>query len=356
MVERLLAQSESVRRDGYSLLHLANRELKTRPDIPIQQQLWAFRHGYLSSSVPLYGLREDNRHEYLSQWESERARRINGELAIVHENKLLFYYVLWPPFPDSLPNLYGYLQDKRFDKIPFATNSYDSLLDCLDTVGKLVVKPVDGALGDDVHVIERTDESYLIDGRAVEEIGVNRLARRSSGHIVTEFVQQADYANEIFPDASNSIRIMTMIDPDTREPFIGALDHRFGTHGSAPVDNTAKGGLSAGVDLETGRLEAAIKPPTGETLDRFDTHPETGIPITGVEIPSWQEICDRILEMASYVAPMTPYVGWDVLVTGDDGSIVVLEANSFPDVPLQTHEPLLADERVRRFYEYHNVV
>ena len=78
--------------------------------------------------------------------------------------------------------------------------------------------------------------------------------------------------------------------------------------------------------------------------------------IEGVHIPQWDRICDNILEIAEYVAPLTPYVGWDVLVTDHDGSIAVVEGNSYPDVPLQTHEPLLADDRVRRFYESYDVV
>jgi len=35
----------------------------------------------------------------------------------------------------------------------------------------------------------------------------------------------------------------------------------------------------------------------------------------------------------------------------------VIEGNAFSDTDLlQTHEPLLADDRVRRFFEHHGVV
>jgi hypothetical protein len=60
--------------------------------------------------------------------------------------------------------------------------------------------------------------------------------------------------------------------------------------------------------------------------------------------------------MAGYVAPLTPYIGWDVVVTDTHGSFRVVEGNSSPDVINQTHEPLLADERVVRFYEHHGVI
>ncbi|WP_436935602.1 hypothetical protein [Halovenus marina] len=60
--------------------------------------------------------------------------------------------------------------------------------------------------------------------------------------------------------------------------------------------------------------------------------------------------------MAEYVALLTPYIGWDVVVADTDGSFQVVEANSSPDVINQTHEPLLTDDRVVRFYEYHDVL
>ncbi len=355
-IKKSIAVSQKVRRNGYSVIHLVNRELKTNPNIPLKQKLWAYRHGYVSSAVPLYGLTPDNRHEYLSEWQSERARQINGEEALIHENKRLFYYVLWPPFSDSLPALYGYLDDGRFLGTPFSPDAYESLLDCIDRVGTVVLKPVGGALGTGVYVVERTDSGYRVNGETERGAQIKHLPQGSEDYIVTEFIEQAGYAAEIYPRAANTIRIMTMVDPDTQEPFIGALGHRFGTDESAPVDNTAQGGLTAGVDLETGRIETAVKPPKNDTLDRYDVHPGTGAAIADVEIPGWERVCDRILEMAAYLAPTTPYIGWDVLVTDDDGSIAILEANSYPDVPLQTHDPLLADERTRRFYEHYDVV
>ena len=345
-----------VQTTGSRVLRLANRELKSTVDIPLKRKLWAYRHGYVSSSVPLYDLSEENRHDYLSEWERERAREINGELALVHENKLLFHYVLQPVFPDELPTLYGYLHDGQFHSSPLSSVEYDSLQDFVDRHGALIAKPADGALGSGVRVVEQTGDGYRIDGQQSDPAKIGALVRQNDRYVVTEFCEQADYAAEIFPGAPNTIRIMTMVDPDAREPFIGALDHRFGTEKSVPVDNTAQGGLSAGVDLDTGELTEAVDLPKGRTVDRYRSHPETGASIEGVKIPGWQRIHDRLLEMAAYLAPVTPYIGWDVLVTNDDGAFVVVEANSYPDVPLQTHEPLLGDERIRRFYEYHDVV
>ena len=62
-------------------------------------------------------------------------------------------------------------------------------------------------------------------------------------------------------------------------------------------------------------------------------------------------IRDRVLEVAN-ARPFVPYVGWDVVVTGDDGEFSIIEGNSYPGLKsIQVHGPLLTDDRVERFYE-----
>ena len=52
---------------------------------------------------------------------------------------------------------------------------------------------------------------------------------------------------------------------------------------------------------------------------------------------------------------MAPAIAWDLVVTRDGCS--VLEGNGPPDVFVwEVHTPLLADPRVRRFYEDHGVI
>jgi len=147
-----------------------------------------------------------------------------------------------------------------------------------------------------------------------------------------------------------------MIDPATGEPFVATASHRFGTAASTPVDNAAQGGLSTGIDTETGRLAETLRFAGDDGVAVQRDHPDTGIRIEGTQIPGWPRICAAVREMAGSLAPLTPYIGWDVLVTDADGSFRILEANTAPDVIVQAHEPLLTDDRVRRFYEHHGVL
>jgi hypothetical protein len=84
------------------------------------------------------------------------------------------------------------------------------------------------------------------------------------------------------------------------------------------------------------------------------THPDTGTPIEGAVVSGWPAVRDGIVALATRL-PFLPYVGWDVVVT--DEGYQVIEGNRRPDVNLlQVHRPLLADPRVRRFYERHGVL
>lgn len=343
----------------HSTAQILNREYKNRPEMPLSRSLRLYRHGFLSEAVPQYGLTDENRDRYLSHLQRERAKLINGKrgrMNVVHRSKLLFQYVLWPAFADHLPDVYGYVSDGRMLDTPFA-DGYAGIRACVDDVGTVVAKPVFGETGQGVFVLDRTADGYAVNGRTVSGPELERLADGFDDYVVTAFAEQAEYARSVSPAATNTLRIMTMIDPETAEPFVAAGVHRFGSRRSAPVDNFSKGGFVAAFDPEAGRLGEIAEEHEDKSISYHDRHPETGARVAGVEVPAWEAIEDTLLEMAGYVGPLTPYVGWDVVVTDDDGSIAVIEANGYPTVDLvQIHTPLLADERNRRFYEHHGVV
>jgi hypothetical protein len=354
-----LEERPPVRRALHSTAQIVNREYKNRPDIPITQSLRLYRQGFLSEAVPMYGIDEGNRDQYVSHLQRERTKLINGRngrMNLVTQSKLLFQYVLWPEFAEQLPDVYGYADDGRLVDTPFS-RGYDDLRSCIDHVGRAVAKPVFGETGQNVYVVERTDGGYSVNGTAKSDAEFDRFAADLDDFLVTEFAEQTDYAGSIAPSATNTLRIMTMIDPDTGEPFVAAGVHRFGSERSAPVDNFSKGGVVAAFDPETGRIGRIAEEADDKSIEYYDHHPDTGARVEGVEVPAWSEIRETLLEMAAYVDPMMQYVGWDVVVTDDEGSFTVIEGNGYPTIDLvQIHTPLLADERNRRFYEHHGIV
>ena len=122
---------------------------------------------------------------------------------------------------------------------------------------------------------------------------------------------------------------------------------------SPTLDNWSRGGLSAEVNRDTGRLSSGARwSSSAGDVRWYETHPDTGARIEGVKVPYWPAVRETIVGMVRDF-PFLPRTGWDVVVTGDN-EFVVLEINAHPGIKtLQVHRSQLRDPRVRRFYEHY---
>ncbi|MFC6974010.1 sugar-transfer associated ATP-grasp domain-containing protein [Halomicroarcula sp. GCM10025709] len=345
--------------DGVRSFLRAEARNVRRYDVPWERRLWLYAHGFLSSKAPLWDLREETVDQYLSDVEY---RSVNGlsHYAEGLGNKLLFHLLLAPSHGAVLPTLHGLVREghlldtARFD---WAT-TFDDLHDRIRN-GSIVAKPITGAQGNGVRILDSDDGAVRIDGTPVPDDEL--LSRLPDGQdlLLEEHVSAADYASEVFPQSTNTLRLLTMIDPASGTPFVAAASHRFGTAQSGTTDNWSAGGLSAGVDLDTGQLGAAVTSPAGEGRPgtRLARHPDTGARISGVEVPGWERVKATVRDLAGAYGWLWPHVGWDVVVRTDAGEITVLEGDpQSVDPDQQAHGPLLTDERARRFYEHHGVL
>ena len=346
--------------------------------MPLSRRLWLWRHGFTSRSHALFDVTPATRRDYLSDLQHERANDLGDQWDAVVNNKLAFQFLLGA-FPDRLPDLYGVVHDGRVyrdypgvappphadsettaDVGEAATSDHERpdatagewLAAALDAAGVLVCKPVYGSGGRDVLVCRRTADGYRVNGdRHSRSALVSRVAD-FEGYLVTEYTEQGEYGARLFPDAANTLRVLTLWDPETDAPFVAGVVQRIGTQKSAPVDNWSRGGLSAAV-REDGTLSAGAQwLPDRGVVRWFESHPDSGAQIEGTTVPDWDAIRAGVLDLARTV-PYLPRVGWDVLPTGD-GEFVVFEANAHAATrTVQVHRPLLRDPRVRRFYEHH---
>jgi hypothetical protein len=371
---------------GHLATLLARERRSLGIQMPLSRRLWLWRHGFTSRSHALFDVTPATRRDYLSDLQHERANDIGSQWDAVVNNKLTFQ-LLFGAFPDRLPDLYGVVYGGRvYRDYPGvvapphagdqrASDPVEATADggvggtgavpgddatagewvaaALDAAGTLVCKPVYGSGGRDVLVCRRTADGYHVNGdRHSRSAFVDRVCALDCA-LVTAYVEQADYAARLFPDAANTLRVLTLWDPETDEPFVAGVVQRIGTRRSAPVDNWSRGGLSAAV-REDGTLSAGAQWRSDRGVVRwYESHPDTGAQIEGTAVPDWPEIRSGVLELARTV-PYLPRVGWDVLPTGD-GEFVVFEANAHAATrTVQVHRPLLRDPRVRRFYEHHD--
>ncbi|WP_440769541.1 sugar-transfer associated ATP-grasp domain-containing protein [Natronorubrum sp. DTA28] len=390
------------------LQDLAATERESAASPSIRRRLWLWRRGFLSRSDAVYDLDESTYRDYLNDYRRfVRTKQINGTWSVALSNKLLFHRVM-QPFDDHRMGVYGMIRNGSFHSVDGSDsrrevtdggavvptesegegetdsrgaaerrnagdterqdsnrpdlhssaeprNAAQRVVERLERDDRLVLKWVRGGGGNNVLLCERTDDGYRVNGDRYAEAEFRSLVSDLEEYLVCEYVEQGSFADGLYAETPNTIRIITMYDEERNEPFIAAAIQRIGTAASAPLDNFTQGGLSAEIDLETGELGPGVQPPGDGDLEWHAVHPETKTPVEGAHIPGWSEIRERVLEMAD-ACSFVPYVGWDVIVTGDDGEFSVIEANSYPGLKsIQVHGPLLADNRVRRFYERHGV-
>jgi alpha-L-glutamate ligase-like protein len=91
--------------------------------------------------------------------------------------------------------------------------------------------------------------------------------------------------------------------------------------------NLHQGGIGTGVDLETGITHHAVQ---RNRLVEF--HPDTKLPVVGMEVPHWDEILSMSRRVAEAIG--LGYVGVDIVVDEVEGPLL-LEANARPGLAIQ---------------------
>jgi hypothetical protein len=349
---------------GSSLTHNPLADLKwffeqeadswvTWMDIPPAKRLWYWRHGFTSPTAKLYDIDTYGPDAFVSELQRNKLfASLNGAHRYLIDDKLSQHWML-ADYPETRPEAYGFLDHGHVHGIPGtefeggARPVAEWLPEALRTHEKLVVKHLRGEGGKEVFVYayDGTD-GFQIDGEPVSEADLCAAAAELSGYLVSAFVTQHAYADDLYPHATNTMRFFTLWDDEAGELLVPAAVHRIGTEASRPIDNFSIGGIASWIDLETGTLGPAAQIPLdGGDVPWYSTHPDTGAQIEGVTVPHWQAIRETVERLAlenTYI----PAIGWDILLD-ESGEPVVLEANTGTGFDLiQVHRPLLADERV----------
>lgn len=137
-------------------------------------------------------------------------------------------------------------------------------------------------------------------------------------HILEEKVVQSDAMARFNESSVNTVRLITI---KTREKIeIPYTFMKVGREGSF-IDNGGAGGILVGIDRETGITDT---PGYDEWNICYNTHPDHGSPLTGVQLPDWEQALKMCREMASAVSDVK-YIGWDLAHT--DNGWVLIEGN-----------------------------
>lgn len=340
------------RLEGFSALRAG-----TSAPVPLMARVKAWRHGFSGWTWLLYDLDNNDHRLYIPNKLSGRMANIDGPIArSVLKNKLLFEKTFGAHV--TVPRIHAALERGSLTRLrdDFAPASAEELVQwVVDRSTGVFIKPVDSSEGRGALSLEGRDGRLLVDKKPLEASAAKRLIAAQDGSIVTELVTQGAFGAAVFPDAVNTMRVITMLDPENGEPFVASAIHRFGTSASAPTDNVSRRGIRARVDVDTGVLSIPSASWAYENgrFKKFPVHPETGAQIEGVTVPGWQEVVETLLTLVRRF-PMLVYVGWDA-VMGDDG-VILIEGNHSPNLTQQASGPYLANPRIKRFVEHHGVL
>jgi hypothetical protein len=328
---------------------VARPELRIAARLPARTVLRLLRRGMWPDRQSLYRLDLHAPGQYLSDQQLLMTRWIDGRYAPWLDDKSLFYSVMRDLAP--LPRLFALVRRGRVEwrEGPPARD----LAALVEREGKVIVKPPRKNGGRDVVLLESRAEGLCCNRRPIPAAALQTKLLGAGDLLVTAFVRQGTYASRLFPDTVNTVRLVTMLDPDAGAAFVGSATQRVGCARSFPVDNFHAGGFAVDIDHATGRLGRAFR------IESFkpcyvERHPDSGTVFAEQTVPGWPRLVAQMLELAARF-PMLPYVAWDLAVI--DGGFTILEGNSWTDTRItQPFRPLLADPRVRRFFQYHGIV
>lgn len=173
-------------------------------------------------------------------------------------------------------------------------------------------KLVDGECGLGIFVLVVRNGCFYVNDNLIAESGLIELFVKGV-YLIQEVVRQHDDMKALHPTSLNTLRLVTV--KSLKDGVVHLLPSilRIGT-GDSIVDNTSRGGLAVGIDIERGVLKkyGFYKPEFGL---KTTLHPDSKITFGGYKIPFFEEAKDMALKFHSLINVHS--VGWDVAITPD---------------------------------------
>jgi len=188
-------------------------------------------------------------------------------------------------------------------------------------------KPFGGQMGTGAFSLSIQNKTVFVNNQPTTKENVLKTITNTN-YIIQERVVQHPLMNKLCSTSLNTIRMITLITED-EEIIVVRAGARIGREGNV-VDNTSKGGMMVGIDLNTGRLmkKGFIKPGYGTVVTQ---HPDNGLVFEGFEIPYFKEAVELAKELHSKLYRIHS-VGWDIAITPNGPMFI--EGNSIWEIGL----------------------
>ena len=339
------------------------REFSTLTPMPFFARLDMWRRGFFSAAWYRYEfyLKKNKPSDYVTDYQENLiASKINKKIVSIYVDDKVIFPLFFKSFCPVVEN-FAFINNRKL--VPQSTavvfKSFEDIWHYIKTTGDIVIKPIGGSRGGKVEVFRNTDnpDNVLINGVPKDKDYFRQYASELDFNIVCPMIYQSGYSKRFYPSTTNTIRLLTMIDPETNQAFIAHAVQRIGTKHSFPVDNFAVGGITVNINLEKGELEkGSYIIPTESEKVWYTHHPETNEQIAGTAIPNWEKIKATMLEVANSVS-FLKIIGWDLIVMDNEKGFVLLEGNNGPCFKVhQLHGGFLTNPRIKKFMKHHRVI
>lgn len=307
-----------------------------------------FHGGYLADQYVLYDFDHNDPKEYLSEFDWYRSRYINDPFNFLMNNKIASTEILRPYV--KVPEIFAIKVKHNYSSYDGRVKRTEDMFPLLEQEKAIFVKPISAGKGKGVHIFKLEDGQIFKDKDPISKEEYFHYFDSQEGWFATEMIHQHEYADKLFSRATNTIRLITLKDPDTHEFKIFFAVQRIGTEKTVPIDNGSVGGLVSKIDLETGVLSEAR---SLQSLEVWENHPNSGSPIKGTKIPGWDQMKTDMLALANHF-PYMQFIAWDILLTQE--GICIIEANTSSGVNIIQLWGGQRNGELGRFYRYHHVI
>ncbi len=317
-------------------------------DMSLEQKLWAYRRGFFSSRVHVYGIDENNYKNHMPDFEYYKLHPLNGKYGSWIDDKLSMKYVL-SKFNNYLPKYYFQLEEdetlRLMDCPDHIQPDIEGILQILRSDGGLALKPYSGTFGEGFFRLSYYDSTYYINTQASTLNEIKDLLSNLREYLVMEYIVSHDSIRKIYDVTPNPLRIQ-LIRQNNKEPKITGTFIKFGTSDSGILETLFAGGIRAGIDVNTGNI---FDPYTilNNKIKRIKNHPDTNESME-IQLPHWEKIVGKIYEISDNLPQLT-YIGFDVIITNE--GFKVLEINSLTSIHGISHYyPYFADDYTRAYF------
>lgn len=330
------------------LAHSLEEDWDICKDVPYEKKIWALQRGFLPSRIKLYGLTENNYHDYLSDIDYFYLHPINNHFAIWINDKVTLKYVIPSVFHtlggrefSIMPEYYLYIEnDGRYsylmDSPTHIRHDENYLLNLLKEKTILALKPSNGQGGHGFVMLRyAVDENKIYaNEKELSEVEFYKFKETLNGYIVTEYIKQHKSLDNVWKDSVCTLRVIVL--KQFNDKYSGgkvdviATYARFGTANSHGASNLSSGGVGVSYDFNTGHFgKEFFRYPNFSENGEFSLpcHPDSKVMLSGEVLPYWETVRDVILSLCDYLSSLE-YFGFDIMIT--DEGVKLCEINTLP--------------------------